>query len=116
MKILDKIFGENWREEKREYREFEARVKALPKDFEAAYKEIQKYAYNVGLVTNDWQIFVELLEVFELATLDGNSVETIVGHDVAGFADVFFDKENGQKSWLDKHRQALNDYFMKTGR
>jgi DNA-binding ferritin-like protein (Dps family) len=113
MAVLDKVFGKNWREEKREYRELQARVKALPADYEKTYKAIQSYCYNTGLINNDWQRFTDLLDLFEVSAADGFPVKNIVGGDVAEFCDVFFDKEGGNVGWLDKQRQALNDYFAK---
>ncbi|WP_460017798.1 DUF1048 domain-containing protein [Lactovum odontotermitis] len=113
MAMLDTIFGKNWREEKREYRELQARVKALPADYQTTYKAIEKYSYNTGLVGNDWQRFFDLLEFFEVSAMDGLPVKNVVGADVAEFCDVFFDKESGNVNWLDKHRKTLNDYFAK---
>ncbi|MDR2977068.1 MAG: DUF1048 domain-containing protein [Streptococcaceae bacterium] len=113
MAILETVFGKNWREEKKDYRELQARVKALPDDYEKVYKSIQSYCYNVGLINNDWQRFNDLLELFELSVLDGLPVKDVVSGDVAEFCDAFFGRENGNINWLDKHRQALNDYFAK---
>lgn len=113
MAILETVFGKNWREEKREYRELQARVKALPADYQTTYKAIEKYCYNTGLINNDWQRFNELLELFELSAMDNLPVKNVVGSDVAEFCDVFFDKKDGNVNWLDKHRKALNDYFAK---
>ena len=115
MAILDVILGQGHADQRREWGSLQKRVKALPEGYQVAYKAIQKYSYNTGLVGNDWQRFIELLELFEVATLDGNKVQEIVGSDVAEFCDVFFDKREGHGSWLDKRRQALNEYFANKG-
>lgn len=115
MDFLDKVFGENWRDEKREWKQFQSRVKALPDEFRETYQAIQKYVYSTGLISNDWQPFVELLELFELTVEEGGSVQALVGPNVAEFCDAFFDRGKEHSDWLDKHRAALNDYFAKNG-
>ena len=45
------------------------RAKKLPKDFYQAYRSIQKYMFKMG--ATDWHIFNDIIELFELAVVDG---------------------------------------------
>lgn len=47
------------------------RAKKLPKDFYQAYRSIQKYMFKMG--ATDWHIFNDIIELFELAVVDGRS-------------------------------------------
>ncbi|MFV0556332.1 MAG: DUF1048 domain-containing protein [Lactovum sp.] len=113
MKVLDKIFGENWQQEKKDWREFRSAIKALPKDYRQTYKAIEKYVYQMGWPLEDWIVFKELLELFQLSVLDGRSARQFVGEDLAAFCNYFFDKEITQNSYLDQKRKKLNEYFAK---
>lgn len=111
MKMLDKMFGENWKEEKQEYRQLKKRIDALPQDFQTTYKAIEKYCYTTGIIESEWKKFEELIDLFEITSFDGNTAHEVVGSDVAEFCDEFFDHEDSNYRWLNKQRQKLNDYF-----
>lgn len=61
------------------------RAKKLPKDFYQAYRSIQKYMFKMG--ATDWHIFNDIIELFELAVVDGRSPAEVLGDDFATFAD-----------------------------
>ncbi|MDN5993252.1 MAG: DUF1048 domain-containing protein, partial [Lactococcus lactis] len=57
----------------------------------------------------DWHIFNDIIELFELAVVDGRSPAEVLGDDVATFADELL--SDNKEDWRNKYRQALNDYF-----
>lgn len=107
MSILEKIIGSL--NAKREWREIEARGKALPSEYRNAYNAIKKYMYTCGGPT-DWKdtscIFSTLLDLFEEGAAEGRKVTDLTGEDVAAFCD---DLVKDVKTWSDKYRTILNN-------
>jgi len=79
--------------EKREFRQMQARAKALPEDYTCVYHKIQRYMWG-----NAWRVsggdeldltplFADLLELFETAAAEGKPVLAVTGEDVAAFCD-----------------------------
>ena len=77
--------------EKREFRQMQARVKALPQDYAYMYHKIQHYMWG-----HSWQhtggeemdltpLFADLLDLFETAAAEGKRVLDVTGEDVAAF-------------------------------
>ncbi|MEK3884995.1 DUF1048 domain-containing protein [Paenibacillus sp. PL2-23] len=83
MTIRDLIEG------KREWRAHVARVKALPRDYQIVYKEIQKYLFKVGPVelTEGTGLLSGIVDLFEQGSASGKGVLEVTGADVASFGD-----------------------------
>lgn len=103
--VLDKI--SDLLAEKKDWQAMQNRAKKLPKDFYQAYLSIQKYMFKMG--ATDWHIFKDIIELFELAVVDGRSPAEVLGDDVATFADELL--SDNKEDWRNKYRQDLNDYF-----
>jgi DNA-binding ferritin-like protein (Dps family) len=87
MSIQDIIEGKKkWREK---WRAHMARVKALPKDYQIVYKEIQKYLFKVGPVelTDGIGLLSGIIDLFEEGAALGKGVLEVTGSDVAAFCD-----------------------------
>ncbi|MDQ1147732.1 DNA-binding ferritin-like protein (Dps family) [Bacillus sp. SORGH_AS 510] len=108
MNIFEKIIGSL--DDKREWREMEARAKALPSEYHNAYKAIQKYMWTAGGGPTDWKdssrIFNGILDLFEEGVAEGKKVTDLTGKDVAAFCD---DLVKDEQTWKDKYRKKLND-------
>ena len=108
MNLFEKMIGSL--DDKREWREMEARAKSLPSEYRNAYKAIQKYMWTAGGGPTDWKdssrIFVGILELFEEGAAEGKKVTDLTGEDVAAFCD---DLVKDEKTWKDKYRKKLND-------
>ncbi len=76
-------------EEKKEWRVHMARVKALPKDYQIVYKEIQKYIFKVGAVEvkDSMDLLLGIVDFFEEGAALGKEVLDVTGSDVAAFCD-----------------------------
>ncbi|MCM3618388.1 DUF1048 domain-containing protein [Sutcliffiella horikoshii] len=107
MSFLEKIIGSL--NDKREWREMEARAKALPTEYRNAYYAIQKYMWTTGGPT-DWKecsrIFGGILELFEQGAAEGKNVTEMTGEDVATFCDELV---KDTETYNDKYRKKLND-------
>lgn len=106
-KIMDTIVGNL--EEKKAYKENEARAKALPTEFASAYKEIKKYIFHTSGILTGEPLKV-LVDMFEEAAANGKHVLDITGPDVAAFADELV---HGEKSYFEQQREKLNAKFQK---
>lgn len=74
---------------KKEWREHIKRVKALPKDYQIVYKEIQKYIFKVGPVelSEGIGLLSGIVDLFEEGSSMGKGVLEVTGKDVAAFCD-----------------------------
>ena len=96
-------------EQKRQYKQFKARMQALPEPYGSTAKALQRYLTYYGGVT-DGETLVrmlgDLVELWEGAAADGSSVRSIVGADPVEFAESFAQAYSA-KQWIDKERARL---------
>ncbi|WP_409291345.1 DUF1048 domain-containing protein [Peribacillus sp. SCS-37] len=108
MNIFEKILGSL--DEKREWKEIEARAKTLPSEYHSAYKAIQKYMWTAGGGPTGWKdisrIYNGILDLFEEGAAEGKKVTDLTGKDVEAFCD---DLVKDEPTWKDKYRKKLND-------
>jgi DNA-binding ferritin-like protein (Dps family) len=96
-------------EQKRQYRQYKARMDALPAPYGTAAKALHRYfMYNVGTPTDASALtmFSDFVDLWERAAADGTPVRQIVGDDPVEFADAFVQAYVG-KRWIDKERARL---------
>src|SRR6478735_12518287 len=75
-------------EGKKQWREHQARVKALPPDYRVVYQELQRYLFKVGPVDlADGDLLSGIVDLFEQGAADGKKVLEVTGNDVAAFCD-----------------------------
>ena len=73
---------------KKQWRSHMARVKALPRDYQIVYKEIQRYLFKVGPIDlPDGRLLSGIVDFFEEGVADGKGVLELIGNDVAAFCD-----------------------------
>jgi DNA-binding ferritin-like protein (Dps family) len=96
-------------EQKRRYRQYRARIKALPEPYGSVAKALQRYfMYYGGVVDGDTAVkmFDDLADLWERAAADGAPVRAIVGDDPVEFAETFALAYTG-KHWIDNERARL---------
>jgi DNA-binding ferritin-like protein (Dps family) len=97
-------------EQKKRYRQFRARLDALPEPYGRAAKAFQRYFMHSGGTVMDAETILTMMgdfvELWERAAADGTSVKAIVGDDPVEFADSFAQAYTG-KRWIDKERARL---------
>ncbi|KAB3525900.1 DUF1048 domain-containing protein [Alkaliphilus serpentinus] len=94
-------------EGKKEWRAHVARVKALPKDYQIVYNELQKYLYKVGPVelSNGIGLLSGIIDLFEEGAAFGKGVLQVTGSDVAAFCD---DLIKDSKTYADIYQESVN--------
>lgn len=96
-------------EQKRRYKQYRARIDALPDPYRAVAKAIERYfMYYGGVIDGEtalmmWADFVDL---WERAAADGTPIREIVGENPVDFAETFAQAYTG-KHWIDKERARL---------
>ncbi len=100
-------------EQKKRYRQYQARVEALPEPYRAAVRALQRYLmYYGGVIDGDTLVTMtgDLVELWERAASDATPVRAIVGDDPVEFAESFADAYSGRQ-WIDKERARLVTAF-----
>lgn len=94
--------------EKRRWRDYKARAKALPANYRDAVEAIERYLMHFGSISSDMTIFEDLIDLFDRAAADGTPIRDIVGDDPIAFVEAF--KENYMKEgWVAKERKRFVD-------
>lgn len=102
--------------EKREYRQKQQRVNALPEEYRYVYHKIQQYmwGHSGGSGMDMLPIFSDLLDLFETGAAEGKRVLDITGEDVAAFCDELL---RNAKTWTGNQRDTFNrDILRKLGK
>lgn len=98
-------------EQKRQYRQYKARVEALPEPYGTVAKAFQRYfMYYGGIVDGETTItmLTDFADLWERAAADGTPVRAIVGADPVEFAETFAAAYTGRR-WIDKERTRLTN-------
>ena len=96
-------------EQKKQYRQYKARIEALPEPYGAVAKAVERYLMSYGGVTDGETavtMFGDLADLWERAAADGTPVRAIVGDDPVDFAETFAQAYTGTH-WMDKERARL---------
>ncbi|GFZ33621.1 hypothetical protein CSC2_41470 [Clostridium zeae] len=106
MRIQDIIEG------KKEWKAHVARVKALPKDYQIVYKEIQKYLFKVGPVelTDGIGLLSGIIDLFQEGASLGKGVLEVTGNDVANFCDELI---KDSKTYADIYQESVDQKVSK---
>jgi DNA-binding ferritin-like protein (Dps family) len=96
-------------EQKKQYRQYKARVKQLPADYRAAVEALERYLmFSGGVVKGDvaLRMFDDLATLFEESAAAGTPIRDIVGDDPVEFVETFVaNYADGQ--WINKERDRL---------
>lgn len=96
-------------EQKRQYKQYRARIESLPEPYNSVAKALQRYfMYNGGVIDGETILTMmgDFVDLWERAAVDGTPVRAIVGEDPVDFADAFVQAYAG-KQWIDKERARL---------
>ncbi len=99
-------------EGKKVWRAHMARVKALPRDYQIVYEEIQKYLFKVGPVelTDGIGLLTGIIDLFEEGAAMGKGVLDVTGSNVADFCD---DLIKDSKTYFDSYQEAIDQKVSK---
>ena len=95
---------------KRRWRQYQARVKALPEPYRTAVDAIEKYliSFGRGDGTGWAEQLEDLADLFELAAADGTPIRKIVGEDPAEFVEAFV-QNYPEGQWVVREKERLTD-------
>ncbi len=93
---------------KRRWRQYKARVKALPEPYRAAVDAIEHYTLGRGDGAGWAEMLEDLADLFEQAAADGTLIRAIVGEDPVAFVEVFVGNyPEGQ--WVVREQERLTN-------
>ncbi len=90
-------------DDKKQYRDYRARVKRLPGDYRATAEALERYLTHVGPTSDSaalLALLTDLVDTLERGVAAGEAVSTVVGDDPTTFADDLLRRHPGE-SWLD---------------
>jgi DNA-binding ferritin-like protein (Dps family) len=101
--IITKLVGD-----KRRWREYKARTKALPPTYRAAADAVERYLLYIGASDGDSAatMFEDLADLFEQAAADGTPIRGVVGENPVEFAEVFL-QNYAKGGWMFRERARL---------
>ncbi|NUP49144.1 MAG: DUF1048 domain-containing protein [Catenulispora sp.] len=93
----------------REFKAFETRAQALPADYRAAWEQIKASLFPYGDFTgrNLMPFLDSALALLEEAAADGQSIDEVLGDDIAGFSTALAGGQ-GARTYRDRWREQLN--------
>ncbi|RJQ81028.1 DUF1048 domain-containing protein [Pseudonocardiaceae bacterium YIM PH 21723] len=93
-------------EGKRQWRAHVARVKALPRDYQIVYREMQRYFFKVGPVgLADGSLLSGVVDFFEEGVAEDKGVLELTGTDVAAFCDGLL---KDSRTYADIYQESLS--------
>ena len=98
-------------EQKKQYRQYKARVKALPENYRTAIEALDRYLMYFGSITKGATLVTmleDLLDLFEQSAADGTPVRAIVGENPVEFVETFL-ANYSEGQWINKERKRLVD-------
>jgi DNA-binding ferritin-like protein (Dps family) len=96
-------------EQKKQYRQYKARIEALPDPYRPVAEAVHRYLMYYGGVTDGAtavKMLGDLADLWERAAADRTPVRAVVGEDPVEFAETFAQAYTG-KQWIDKERARL---------
>jgi DNA-binding ferritin-like protein (Dps family) len=111
MNFWEKITGSDMT---KEFKAFEARVKKLPADYQAAWGEVIANIWHYSDFTgrNLMPILDGVLGLLEESAEERQSIQEVLGNDIKGFCAALAGEE-GAKTYRDKWREQLNRNIAK---
>lgn len=106
--LIEKIVGDLG--DKRRWRQYRARVKALPARHRSTVEALERYLKYFGLITKGdvpvdvgMSMLEDLAGLFEQAAADGTPIRAVVGEAPVEFAETFF-RNYSDGRWISKER------------
>lgn len=97
-------------EQKKQYRQYKARVERLPDNYAATVHAIERYLTYYGSIV-EGGVLVSMLDdlatLFEQSAADKTPIRAIVGESPVEFAETFL-QAYSEGQWINKERDRLN--------
>jgi DNA-binding ferritin-like protein (Dps family) len=98
-----------WIQQKRQYRQYKARIERLPASHRAAVAALERYTNHLGGLGDGESILSmleDLADLFEQGAADGTPVRDIVGGEPVEFAEAFL-RNYPAGQWITRERDRL---------
>jgi DNA-binding ferritin-like protein (Dps family) len=98
-----------WIEQKRQYRQYKARIERLPASYRTAVAGLERYTnYLGGIGDGDSMLSMldDLADLFEQGAANGTPIREIVGEDPVEFAEAFL-RNYPAGHWITRERDRL---------
>jgi DNA-binding ferritin-like protein (Dps family) len=106
--FIEKVVGDLG--DKRRWRQYKARVKALPANYRTTVAALEGYLTYFGMITKGdvpmdvlMSTLGDLVDLFEQAAADGTPIRAVVGDDPVEFAETYF-RDHSDGRWISKAR------------
>jgi DNA-binding ferritin-like protein (Dps family) len=95
-------------EDKRRWRQYKARVKALPENYRTAVEALERYLmhFGPGDGTDAASMFEDLADLFEQSAADGTPIREIFGEDPVEFVEAFM-QNYSMGSYIRRERERF---------
>jgi DNA-binding ferritin-like protein (Dps family) len=102
--FIEKVVGDLG--DKRRWRQYKARVKALPANYRTTVAALEGYLTYFGMITKGdvpmdvlMSMLGDLVDLFEQAAADGTPIRAVVGDDPVEFAETYF-RDHSDGRWI----------------
>jgi DNA-binding ferritin-like protein (Dps family) len=109
--FIEKVVGDLG--DKRRWRQYKARVKALPANYRTTVKALERYLTYFGVITKGdvpmdvlMSMLEDLADLFEQAAVDATPTRAVVGEDPVEFAETCF-RNYSDGQWINKEPGRL---------
>ncbi|TMR89681.1 DUF1048 domain-containing protein, partial [Nonomuraea basaltis] len=95
-------------EDKRRWRQYKARVKALPENYRTAVEALERYLmhFGPGDGADAASMFEDLADLFERSAADGTPIREIFGEDPVEFVEAFM-QSYSMGSYIRRERERF---------
>ena len=99
-----------WIKQKRRYRQYTARTKQLPANYETAIGALQRYMqlFGPGKADSLLSMLEDLADLFEQSAAKGTPIGELVGEDPVAFAETFL-RNYPEGQWIGRERERLTN-------
>jgi len=97
--------------EKRRYRQYKARTKQLPANYNTAIDALERYLMYFWAITNGdtlVSMLDDLADLFEQSAANRTPIRAVVGDDPVEFAETFL-QNYSEGQWINKERERLTN-------
>ena len=94
--------------DKRRWRAYKARTRALPESYRTAIEGVQRYLMYAGGGSGDPVMLEDLIDLFEQAAAAGTPIRELVGADPVEFVEEFV-RNYPQGNWILREQERLNE-------
>jgi DNA-binding ferritin-like protein (Dps family) len=105
--LIEKLVGDLG--DKRRWRQYRARVKALPANYRTTVRALERYLTYSGAITRgdvQMPMLEDLADLFEQAAAEGTPIRAVVGEDPVEFAETLLrNYPDGQ--WINTEAERL---------